>query len=795
MWAQSNDSSQQSLTLEPNRNIATDPNSFHYNKDTQRPAFIPNNGVYAVGRWGANTAVNRNYESNQSKSQKNMEPLMFGSEMMFGGMNNVNQAQPPYSEVKVGEFQNHSPMMPKSSLHSNNYNESEESKVPTDRNFSGQNSEREAVATSQYQSIAMSQSDQVRTSSAFTSEGQDVKPNLSLNPIPYGTSSNFPINHGGAFVYTHPVQDINRWSQPTVNLPPINEHIGLSDGRNLGQQMQQGMNMRMQHFPHQNMQNQYQRGSPKVMSPIQQMNMLSLRNGQQAYNQIGSKIMVNNWLNNEPNKQRRAINGSSNHMVKHSPLNISMNWGGPGNGNAQPGGFEGINDMSSFTSNDESTKNNPTSESQQMSVTRALPSVMEPAQIDRSHRSFHQTGGNQIEGLGTLLAAGAHVEAAPVNSTPLAPPPVSMETSVFMDGPVSAAAPIGFPFLERRPEGNMPLQNGMRRKIQQEVEGRIMNNRQVSAPSNLIMWHMNGNHNNFMSMNNAGNVRNPMIAHQNFQKNENWAQVKTSAENNIHNMNSFNINGSDVKNLIERYDATLWSIEESLRLQRLIDVYGTSRWSEVARNLPGKSEMQCLLHYRYGLNDDQQVRGIGSWSVEEDARLKALVDQQGTKWALVARSMPGRVAKQCRERYLNHLDPSLHRGPWSEDEEQQLLRLCEGQQRQWAEICRQLPGRSYNDVKNRYNLIQRRMRRVQRSVKDSPPSNVIQTFSGSKRENEGAAKIECRSPSPLRPEPENVKDVNTDELPMPVHANKKAKVEFSSGLTLPETAATSIGMV
>lgn len=34
---------------------------------------------------------------------------------------------------------------------------------------------------------------------------------------------------------------------------------------------------------------------------------------------------------------------------------------------------------------------------------------------------------------------------------------------------------------------------------------------------------------------------------------------------------------------------------------------------------------------------------------------------------------------------------------------------------QWAEICRQLHGRSYNDVKNRFNLIQRRNKRAQGS--------------------------------------------------------------------------------
>lgn len=54
--------------------------------------------------------------------------------------------------------------------------------------------------------------------------------------------------------------------------------------------------------------------------------------------------------------------------------------------------------------------------------------------------------------------------------------------------------------------------------------------------------------------------------------------------------------------------------------------------------------------------------------------------------------MPGRVGKQCRERYLNHLDPSLRHGPWTDEEEQLLLSLHARLNNQWAEIARQIPG-------------------------------------------------------------------------------------------------------
>jgi Myb-like DNA-binding domain len=44
-----------------------------------------------------------------------------------------------------------------------------------------------------------------------------------------------------------------------------------------------------------------------------------------------------------------------------------------------------------------------------------------------------------------------------------------------------------------------------------------------------------------------------------------------------------------------------------------------------------------MLHWRLTVNPNQPVRGIGSWSAEEDSRLHALVAAHGAKWSLVAR--------------------------------------------------------------------------------------------------------------------------------------------------------------
>lgn len=40
------------------------------------------------------------------------------------------------------------------------------------------------------------------------------------------------------------------------------------------------------------------------------------------------------------------------------------------------------------------------------------------------------------------------------------------------------------------------------------------------------------------------------------------------------------------------------------------------------------------------------------------------------KWSSIAAKLPGRIGKQCRERWFNHLDPSIKKGDWSNEEEQ-----------------------------------------------------------------------------------------------------------------------------
>ena len=74
------------------------------------------------------------------------------------------------------------------------------------------------------------------------------------------------------------------------------------------------------------------------------------------------------------------------------------------------------------------------------------------------------------------------------------------------------------------------------------------------------------------------------------------------------------------------------------------------------------------------------------------------------RWREVADRLPGRLGKQCRERWYNQLDPSINTGPWNEEEDQMLSDAQEKYGNRWSSIAKALgTGRTENGVKNRFN--------------------------------------------------------------------------------------------
>jgi hypothetical protein len=106
-----------------------------------------------------------------------------------------------------------------------------------------------------------------------------------------------------------------------------------------------------------------------------------------------------------------------------------------------------------------------------------------------------------------------------------------------------------------------------------------------------------------------------------------------------------------------------WSVEKYCN-ERLIDktALGAKDWENICQMVPGRNITQC--HYKWSIYQ-KHIANKTPWSIEEDTLLTNIINIKGlSSWSIIARELntalnSNRSGKQCRERWLNHLNPSI----------------------------------------------------------------------------------------------------------------------------------------
>ncbi|GBG30982.1 Myb protein, partial [Hondaea fermentalgiana] len=151
-----------------------------------------------------------------------------------------------------------------------------------------------------------------------------------------------------------------------------------------------------------------------------------------------------------------------------------------------------------------------------------------------------------------------------------------------------------------------------------------------------------------------------------------------------------------------------WLLDDDSQLKQLVEKFG-KEWASISERISKRTENECKDRW------DQLTKAPfkkGTWTSEEDARLRRLIENvEKRNWGEVASLIPGRSAKQCRERWCYNLDPTINKTPWKPEEDSVLMKSQLELGNKWAKIASMLPGRTENAVKTRFKSIMRAKKR------------------------------------------------------------------------------------
>lgn len=208
-----------------------------------------------------------------------------------------------------------------------------------------------------------------------------------------------------------------------------------------------------------------------------------------------------------------------------------------------------------------------------------------------------------------------------------------------------------------------------------------------------------------------------------------------------------------------------WTPEQDEALRKAVEEFGQRNWKAIASRVDGRNHAQCLQRWNKVLKPGLVK---GHWSFEEDSTLEQMVLQGCHSWGEVAAHIPGRTAKQCRERWRNHLDPSINKAPFTQEEDTIIQEGFEKMGNRWTQIAELLPGRTEDAVKLRWKALN--------------PNQKVKAKPGRPKLMPGMTVNKSRSMAP--PTPDEIASTLTSPITMPPNITPNG-MPYSNGYPAP----------
>jgi hypothetical protein len=101
------------------------------------------------------------------------------------------------------------------------------------------------------------------------------------------------------------------------------------------------------------------------------------------------------------------------------------------------------------------------------------------------------------------------------------------------------------------------------------------------------------------------------------------------------------------------YARSKFTADEDSQLRSLVGEYGLSAWVEIAKRMPGRNARQCRERWKHYLSLPELSR---PWTEADDALLFDRVSEMGPKWTRIARSMGNRTDIEVKMRWMKRFN-------------------------------------------------------------------------------------------------------------------------------------------